>query len=165
MLSIKSINNRTLPLLYDVYSKTIRDDFPEYGKKTLAYFTSHTYWKSMASLQIKLGVFLDGKLIGFCLSERPIGGLLNIEWFSIVKEYRGQRIGSALLSHIEKMALKFGIHNIRLECDRKNLKFYEKNGFEILGFDKNCYFGADNYIMKKMIAKPSEKNFLNPHNT
>ena len=49
---------------------------------------------------------------------------------------------------------------IQLQSDRRNLEFYKKRGYSVLGFDEKGYFGVDNYIMKKVIQEPKEKNFL-----
>ena len=165
MFSIKSLKREDLPSLRRIYIKTIHDDFPEYGKKTLDHFTSRAYWKKMANLEVKLGAFWDGELVGFLLASRPEGGVLSIYWLSVGRNYRGRGIGTALLSHAEKKALKMGVHNIRVDCDKRLCRFYKKHGFEVMALDKKGYYGVDNYIMRKIIAEPKEKNFLNRFNT
>lgn len=162
MLVIKPLYEKNLRSLRVIYSKTLKDDFPEYSLKTINHFVSARY---MAQLEIKLGAFIDGKLTGFLLAPRPEGGVLSIYWLAVGRNYRGRGIGTALLSHAEKKALKMGVHNIRLDCDKRLCRFYEKHGFEVMGLDKKGYYGVDNFIMRKIIAEPKEKNFLNRFNT
>lgn len=164
MLTIKSLKGKGLSSLRKLYSGTIHDDFPEYGKKTLSHFTSSAYFKKMANLEVKLGAFWDAELVGFLLAPRPEGGVLDIYWLAVGRNYRGRGIGSALLSHAERKALKMGVHNIRLNCDKRLCRFYEKHGFEVMGLDKKGYYGVDKFSMRKIIAEPKEKNFLNRFN-
>lgn len=160
MIVIRKLRNTDKPAFSKVYSETIKNGFPEYSKKTLYYFASKKYQDRMFAAQIKFGAFEKGNLAGYLLAEKPIGGVVYIYWFAVLQEHQGRGVGTALLKRLEKTALKNGAHNIQFHSDKRNVKYYKSRGYEVVGLDKKSYFGTDNYIIKKIIQEPKEKNFL-----
>ncbi len=160
-ICIKKIEEKDKPELEKIYIQTVQQEFPEYSQQIRDHFTSGAYKQSMLGKHIKIGVFDDKKLIGFLLADDPIGGVMFIFWLGIIPNYQGKGLGTELVHYIEKMALKMGVHNIQLQADERNVSFYKHLGFEILGFDAKGYFGADSYIMKKLIQEPRPESFFN----
>ncbi|MBL6666630.1 MAG: GNAT family N-acetyltransferase [Flavobacteriaceae bacterium] len=52
-----------------------------------------------------------------------------IEDVVILPESQGKGIGKALLQHLITTSKKYGCYKIILNCSKKNMKFYEKQGF------------------------------------
>lgn len=61
---------------------------------------------------------------------------------------------------VGKLGLKLGAHSLQLQADKRNLTFYKNRGYDIIGLDAQGYYGTDNYLMKRIIQEPKEKNFL-----
>ena len=145
--------------LKKVFTKTLRE-FPEYSKKTLDFFSSDPYRTKMISLNMRIGTFAAGKLVAYLLAADPEGGVSWIYWLAVLKKYQGRGTGTALLDFFEKLCIKQGVHSIIFYSDKRNVAFYLRRGFKVIGLDEKSYFGPDAYIMKKLIQKPDEKKFL-----
>ncbi len=83
----------------------------------------------------------DGKTAGYAMFAFVCdeGELLNI---AIDPAYRGEGLGSAILSHIIQTGKALGCENMFLEVRRSNLPaatLYRKFGFEVIGERKNYY--------------------------
>jgi ribosomal protein S18 acetylase RimI-like enzyme len=64
----------------------------------------------------------------------------------IDKSFQNQGMGTKLIQFAEDLARKWNCRNIVLEVQSSNynaIKFYEKNGFSISGFDLNFYSNTD----------------------
>lgn len=160
MISLRRLNKNDLREFDEIFTETIQKEFSEYSKKTLDYFTDTKYKRKMFNCEIRIGAFINDKLVGFLLAQDPVGGVLQVFWIAVIKPYQKRGIGSKLLGYLEKMALKKGVHNLQLQSDARNIPFYKKTGYQILGYDLKGYFGTDNYLMKKLIQEPKEENFL-----
>jgi len=88
-----------------------------------------------------VGVFLEGQLIGlagmwFC-TRHYSGRSVEIDHVVVGKAFRGQGIGQKLVRWIELYAISKGYETIELNAYVENElshKFYEKQGYEKLGF-------------------------------
>ena len=93
----------------------------------------------------------DGdKCVGQILLAKAWNGYAHIEDISVAEEYRGQGIGTALLSKAEEWAKEQGLFALSLECQDNNVlasRFYKKNGFHIGGVNTDLY---------RMLGKPYE---------
>ena len=70
----------------------------------------------------------------------------------VKEKYRNNSVGTKLLNAFIKDAFSSGCDNITLEVGSKNnvaIKFYKKNGFNIVSTRKNYYNDSDGYLMKK----------------
>lgn len=157
---IRPIEEKDKEQLERLYTQTIQEDFPEYGSKTIEYFSNGKYKEDMLHMPLMLGAFLDEKLIGFVLCEKPFGGILFVTWLATDKKYRGQGIGRRLLEEVRKIALETGVHALHLMSDTINVPFYEKCGYEVYGIDPDGYFGSRDYLLRKKVQEPSEEKFL-----
>lgn len=156
---IRIIKSSETLKLKKLFTKTL-SEFPEYSKKTLRFFASGPYRKRMISLSNRFGAFVGGKLVAYLLAPEFEGGVSWIYWIAVLKNYQNQGIGATLLNFFEKLCIKQGIHSIIFYSDKRNVGFYLKRGYKVIGFDEKSYFGPDAYIMKKLIQKPNEKEFL-----
>ncbi|HLI46812.1 MAG TPA: GNAT family N-acetyltransferase [Geobacterales bacterium] len=86
----------------------------------------------------------EGKIIGYSLfninASEPFKVRTKWAYISdlfVEKEYRGRKIGTALLNYIERISLEKNSKKMRLLVWKDNenaLKFYEKNGYRIVGY-------------------------------
>lgn len=146
--------------LATIYTKTVMDAFPEYTESVRKFFSSGDYLRRMMESYFRFGAFDGDKLVGYVLAQKPFGGVVFVVWIAILPEFQGRGIGKSLMQKIEEVVKPFGVHNLQLNADAKNLSFYEKLGYEKIGFDKKGYFGADSYILKKVLQEPDESAFF-----
>ncbi len=158
---VRAIRSSETPELKRVFTKTLHE-FPEYSKKTLDFFSSDPYRNRMTSLHMRIGAFVNSKLVAYILAPEYEGGVSWICWFAVLKKYQGRGTGSALLDFFEKLCIEQGVHSIIFYSDKRNVAFYLKRGYKVIGLDEKSYFGPDAYIMKKLIQEPNENKFLVP---
>lgn len=100
-------------------------------------------------------------LIGFIMS---VGGPANRNKHSayivigILKEYRGQGVGTKLFQYLEQWALHHDIHRLELTVVTRNeigISLYQKMGFEIEGRKRDSLLinseYVDEYYMSKLL--------------
>jgi RimJ/RimL family protein N-acetyltransferase len=110
---------------------------------------------------LSLGVFADEKLIGqivfrVAYPEHPWIKHVGEFGMTILKEYWGQGIGTALIGKMELFAKNVGINRIEAKVRVKNdrgLALYQKCGYAIEGIRKNAVlidgiFEDEYYIAK-----------------
>ena len=154
------VRESDLKELGKIYSLTIQNEFPEYTPKTIQYFIKPSYRSIMLAKKIKLGAFHQGKIIGYLLANNPFGGVLFVSWIAVLKTYQGKGVGKKLLEKLEQIAKIKGAHSILLSTYKRDTGFYEKQGFENIGYDEKGYFGLGEYHMRKIIQEPKEENYL-----
>ena len=82
---------------------------------------------------------LEDKIVGCAtlLVEKKIihqgGKVGHIEDVTVDNIYRQQGIGQKLIDHCIRVATERGCYKVILDCDEKNVKFYEKCGFKSHG--------------------------------
>ncbi|NRD78592.1 GNAT family N-acetyltransferase [Bacillus sp. BRMEA1] len=103
----------------------------------------------------------DGKLVGYLIA---IGGSVKRTKHSaylvigILKEYRGQRIGTTLFQSLEEWAIRQNISRLELTVVTQNeagIALYKKSGFEIEGTKRNSLIingtPYNEYYMSKLL--------------
>ena len=160
MFIVRKLKAQDRLVFTNVFSQTVNEEFPEYTIKTKKYFGEEIYIKKQFVGNTIFGTFDGEKLVGFLVANEPFGGILFIPWIMVIKDYQRKGIGTILLEKIEEYARKEGVHSIHLETYDRDLEYYKKREYKEYGFDKNSYFGADAYLMKKEIQEPKEKNYL-----
>ncbi len=156
---VRVIRSSETQQLKKVFTKTLRE-FPEYSRKTLDFFSSDPYKDRMITLHVRIGAFMESKLVAYLLAPEYEGGVSWIYWLAVLKKYQGCGIGTTLLDFFEKLCIKQGVHSIIFYSDKRNVTFYLSRGYKLIGLDEKSYFGPDAYIMKKLIQKPDENKFL-----
>tara|TARA_B110000971_G_C19963410_1_gene479036 strand:+ start:147 stop:563 length:417 start_codon:yes stop_codon:yes gene_type:complete len=79
-------------------------------------------------------IFIEQKVI------HDMGKVGHIEDIVVDKESRGKKLGLKLIKHLENIGKTKGCYKIILDCDVKNIKFYEKCGFIEKGVEMAKYF-------------------------
>jgi ribosomal protein S18 acetylase RimI-like enzyme len=85
----------------------------------------------------------DGKVVGWCdivPIDRPIHAHCGVLGMGVLKEYRGQGIGKALMQTTLEKAQSSGLTRVELTVREKNtraLELYKKFGFCIEGVKRN----------------------------
>lgn len=120
-------------LMTDLGSPSTIDDM---GKRMIQIESNPHYYTFVATL--------DDKVVGMMgarLNMAYTGNRLKTQISALVtkKEYQGQGIGKALISHIEEWARSRGSDFLYLTSGIKKERedaheFYKKNGFEITGY-------------------------------
>lgn len=147
--------------IFEVYKKTILENYPEYSRSTREYLAREDKIEEIVkNAGIILGAYLWGKLVGYIISRKVWGGVGYCEVLGVLNEYQRKGIGTRLVKEYERISFDQGAHGLYLESDVKNLEFYKKQGYSVLYLDKKGYFGTDNYVMKKILQEPKEENFL-----
>jgi ribosomal protein S18 acetylase RimI-like enzyme len=60
--------------------------------------------------------------------------LTCVAWIAVLPDFRKRGIGSSLLREAEKYAKKWKKEGIWLDCRKRVLRFYERNGYKSKGF-------------------------------
>ena len=164
---IEKVIEKDLDEFFKVFSGLIQSEMLEYSERTRKYFYTNNRAINKKVLKRKLGegnivlsATLKKKIVGILIADRPFGGISICHWLAVDRQFQMMGIGRSLLLGWEKISKDDGAHGLRLETDKRNIDFYKKMGFSLIGLDKRGEFGTDNYVMKKLIQTPKEENFL-----
>ena len=95
---------------------------------------------------------LNNKIVGFIVGAKINPEKNKILMLSVSPMNQKQKIGTRLLQEYLKKLQKYETINVELEVitdNKKAIKFYEKNGFEIIDEIKEFYQnGEDAYTMR-----------------
>lgn len=104
---------------------------------------------------VGLTAVLKGKVIGFAVLNFQRGGAVHIQWLAVDQKYRDQGVGSQILKEVEVVAKERKCHFMILWTEsRKNIDFYQKRGYCLVGLQRESWYGMDEYLMQKNISKP-----------
>jgi len=163
-IRIEKLKKRDLPHFYSLFKKALFEDFKEYSPEVAA-FQWKRHQKRNLLKWVKTGeeyIFLakekDSQVIGILASQKIIGGVSNCDWLIISRENRGQGIGLRLLLFWEGWVKRNKGHLLTLSADKKNLEFYQRNGFKEYGYLKDGYFNNSDYLMYKRVGKWNKKS-------
>lgn len=96
---------------------------------------------------IAYGYFAQDKLVGFIeVYYEEWHKRLRITEIYVDMSYRNQGLGREMLSFAKVIAIEKSARMIALEtqsCNVGAIEFYQKCGYEIIGFDLNCYTNED----------------------
>lgn len=167
-LRIEKVTDQNFEEFYKLFEKLVKTQFPEYSNKTTEWLIKNPRGHSKKRLinEIKnnsilvLGAYLKGSIVGFAHGTWPWGGISYVYWLAVDPKFQRKGVGTAILKGWEKIVKEKGGHAVHLDSAEKNLKFYEKLGYKIMGHDLKGYFGADDYLLKKLIQEPKEENYL-----
>ena len=96
---------------------------------------------------------IDNKIVGFA-GIIPIIDEADISNIVVHKDFRNQKIGSALLEELLNLTLSLNLRTINLEVCESNfpaIKLYEKYGFEACGLRKKYYNNSKDAILMKKV--------------
>lgn len=163
-IRIEKIKAKDVPKISSHYTEWIDNLFPEYPENVRKRMIKKIYNKKHLLEEVKrdgiiLTAYLGKELVGMFVADPPLGGLSYSLWLMVGSAFQGRGIGKALLKKWEEEAKKQGCHNLRVEADHRNVGFYEKVGFKLIGMEKKGYFGTDNYLFQKIIGEPNVEKF------
>src|SRR6266404_2796161 len=130
---------KELDLFYDFFSKNLARDFPHYSKKVIDYLLTKQFNAKIFEKEVKARerqIFLakaDAQVVGYLVASYPYGGITLCNWIAVDSKVRRVGIASKLLSEWEKWALFERAHKLQLSTDVRNVDFYKKRGFTLLG--------------------------------
>lgn len=106
------------------------------------------HWKELLAKNNYIGA-LDGQggIVGF--SSMNAEGYLHSMF--VHKDWQGKGVATLLLSEVEKIARRYGVHKISVEVSVTARPFFEKHGYKVVKEQKakaNRLY-LTNYIMEK----------------
>lgn len=95
----------------------------------------------------------NGRIIGGIIAKMYCWNVVYVDILWVDIEYRGNGIGTYLLTELEKIAKNKGVTLIHLDTfDFQAKDFYLKQGYEVFGVLEECPAGGHaRYFMKKYI--------------
>lgn len=109
--------------------------------KQVEYWSSHddTYFPTIVANQsnkvVACGMLvIERKLI----HERGLVG--HIEDIAVASDQQGLSLGKHLIQALSSIARNSGCYKVILDCDEKNVKFYEKCGYRRAGVEMDLRF-------------------------
>lgn len=79
-------------------------------------------------------LFVEFKLIHGCAKAG------HIEDIAVAKDHQGKKLGAAMIAALTELAQAAGCYKVILDCDEKNVKFYEKCGYRRAGVEMDRRF-------------------------
>ena len=73
----------------------------------------------------------------------------QIRYMAVADRYQGQGLGSKIVEELEKIALKKGVKSVILQARNNAVKFYEKNGFEVVEKSYLLFGEIQHFLMQK----------------
>ena len=77
---------------------------------------------------------------------------VQIRYMAVAENYQGQGIGSKIVAVLEDIALEKGANRIILQARENALKFYRKNGYEIIEKSYLLFDEIQHWLMKKELT-------------
>ena len=159
-LKIKKAGIADLKSFLPVFKISVKKQFPEYSLKAKnlflnRHFTKKNFIEDFKKRRIDLVLaYINNQIAGYLIILPPYGGVSYISWLAVNDSFQGKGIGSALLKECEKIAKRKGAHKVHLWTSKRNIKFYKKNKWILVGSIPENYFGADDCLFYKTIKKP-----------
>lgn len=147
---------------YSVFAHAMKTVFPCYGKRIINFFLEKVYtpvnliyWLNN-DLKYIIAVKENDRFVGFAMIDQPYGGVSFCRWLAVLPSFQKKGIGRKLINQWIKTATSQGCHKVELASHLLANKFYEKVGLTYEGERKLSYFGINQYVYGKVIAKPDE---------
>lgn len=159
-IRIKRANHNDISLFWDFFSNSVKSQFPVYSEKAKNYYLKKDYtknnirkWLKHRNITLLLAV-CDKAIVGYLMASYPFGGVPYISWIAVEETLHGMGIGTKLLKRYETIAKRRGIHKIHLWTDKRNVRFYKKRGYILVGHIPQNFFGADDWLFYKTLQSP-----------
>ena len=75
----------------------------------------------------------------------------QIRYMAVADRYQGQGLGSKIVEELEKIALKKEVQSVILQARKNAVKFYEKNGYNIVEKSYVLFDEIQHWLMRKEI--------------
>lgn len=101
----------------------------EYAYNTSVIIDDHTHTvAAIGTIFIEQKIIHDGGLVG------------HIEDIAVNSDYRGQKLGKLIIDYLSEQGEKLGCYKVILDCDVKNVGFYEKCNYNQAGIEMQTRF-------------------------
>jgi GNAT superfamily N-acetyltransferase len=164
-ITIKKVKEEDVSYIFGHYKNWVMTLFPESSDVVRRGFVEKAFNKDFMINQVKgsgivLSANVNKKLVGLLIARGISGGVSYCPWLMVDPSFQKKGVGKSLLKYWEDEVKKMGGHGLRLDANQKNVKFYKKMGFKLIGYYEKGYFGLDQYYFQKNIAEPREENFF-----
>jgi len=138
---------------------SLKNLFPEYSQKAKEFFLKKEWTEKSIRNLVKnsqvdvLIAVMNKRIVGDILINKPFGGVSFVSWIAVDPEFQKIGIGSLLLKKCETVAKNNGSHKVTFWTARRNIGFYKKRGYVLVGHIPENYFGADDWLFYKSIRK------------
>lgn len=152
-LSIRRLAAQDIPEMRKLFRATVLTvNSKDYTKEEVEDWASCgdsvEHWKELLAKNDYIGA-LDGQggIVGF--SSMNAEGYLHSMF--VHKDWQGRGVATLLLSEVEKIARRYGVHKISVEVSVTARPFFEKHGYKVVKEQKakaNRLY-LTNYVMEK----------------
>lgn len=98
--------------------------------------------------------FLNGKIIGCCVLTHVNVKTVQLRQMAVLEEYRGRKIGNAIIEFAEKTAREKGYSILMMHARDPVREFYKKAGYETEG-EQFFEVGMGHHRMQKTLNRES----------
>ena len=165
-MDIRLLDSTEVDAFFPYYSSSMQHDFQEYTEKTISLFVNDIYNKEYLLKNIvskQLNVFViehEKQYLAYAVVNRIFGGVVFCTWLAVDTSMRGKGLGTQMVEFMSNYYKEQGAHKMMLWCIEKNIPFYEKCGFVVVGKVPQSYFGSDDYFLYKTLQDAKEENDL-----
>lgn len=92
-------------------------------------------------------------MVGVCRMQINSADEAQIRYMAVHELYRGENLGVVMLSYFERMAREKGIDTMILQARETAVKFYARNGYEVVEKTFLLFNEIQHYLMKKNLVK------------
>lgn len=164
-LFFKKLTTKEVNQIHQIVITALKEDMPYSQEIIDAYidlFTEkyfHEFIKKKGN--VILGAIVESNLAGLISLQGDIGGVSYVERIAVKKEFRKKGIGTKLLTEAEKWLLANNFHYLFLHTySQKNIVYYKNHGFGLVGMQRKAWFGANEYLLEKILRdKPFAEIF------
>ncbi len=163
---IAVLNPSELEEFYPFAQNLILKQFLDYSPKVRNAAVRDFFIKGDIEVSLRNGrevilvALRQGSLVGFLDLHFEFGGEAHVLWLGVDRKVRKLGVGTRLLSRAEKVALSKKCHFLSLDTEsERNILFYKKRGFRLIGTLQRGWYGADAYLMQKSLREPFAEIF------
>jgi len=163
-MSVKTLSPQDIDLFYPIFSSVLTSEFPGYTPAVVRYLLDRIYTKetlrywAQRKEKIIFGAYEKDSIVGFAVIDSPYGGVSFCRWLGVLKIHQHKGFGTALIQKWNDLARESKAHKMEVAGQPEAKDFYEKMGFQLEGLRKASYFGIDQYLFGKILAKPNSEN-------
>lgn len=158
---VKKLNPKDFDRFYNFASDFILNRYQDYPPEVRKKYLEQDLDKKQLVEDIEKGnaqvlvAFSAGGIVGFAVLGFERGGAVHIQWLAVDEKYRGHGIGSQLLVLSEEVAKEHKCHFVILWTEsEKNIEFYQKRGYYLVGLQRQAWYGIDENLMQKNLCPP-----------
>lgn len=156
MPTMRPATEREAPRIEEIFSSSIRELAKEhYNELQIASWSGGFGVERIREQIVAGGMFvaeIDGDIAGFVEINLTTS---EVEMVFVDPRYARQRVGSAMLRHVEELALNSGVKTLHLRSSLNAISFYESQGYVVTERKIHCNAQGIEFectIMEKHLA-------------